>query len=271
MLPKSSKLLIVVLIAVSVVAAGLQASTISEQKHTQQDQQASEDLDDIHTKIDSYESSRGRLPKNLSSLSLSGKLKERSTKYTYKPSASSYKLCAVFHAEATADNPYSSYYADGSDAVNTYKHGKGETCFTYKTSSSLYDDYYNFGDPYSAEETSIQLGSTMTAADTERETDVRALHAQIEAYYATYGYYPSFSDLNTASWRSLNMKGLDNEALVDPDATTATLATGPVSGRYAYEPLGAGGKACNNTTVECTTYTLTATLSTGETFEKTAL
>lgn len=270
MLPRSSKLLILVLVVVSIVAASLQVSTISEQKLSQQDQQTSEDLDEIHRKIDTYESSRGQLPKTLSKLSFSGELKKRAAKYTYRPAATSYKLCATFHTEATGDNPYASYY-DDSDNVNTYKHNKGETCFTYNISSNTYDDYYNYDDPYSADQISVQLDRTMTAADTERETDIRALQAQIEAYFAQYGYYPTFTDMNTASWRAMNMKGLDTQSLIDPDATTANLATGPVSGRYAYEPLGNDGKACNNIDVECTTYTLAATLYSGKTFEKTAL
>jgi hypothetical protein len=104
------------------------------------------------------------------------------------------------------------------------------------------------------------------AADTERKTDINALHSQLEAYDAENGYYPTLASLNDPAWRAANMKGLDSEALKDPSGTTAKLAASPAKGVYAYavKPL-----ACDNGTHgNCTGYTLTATLDDGTTYAK---
>src|SRR5688572_14244107 len=67
-------------------------------------------------------------------------------------------------------------------------------------------------------------GIQQRARNTERETDIKAIHSQLEAYYAQNGSYPALSDVNDATWRGTNMKGLDSEALKDPKGTTQTLA-----------------------------------------------
>src|SRR5258708_1962844 len=66
-------------------------------------------------------------------------------------------------------------------------------------------------------------GIQQKARDTERTTDIKALHGQIEAYYASKGNYPSLTDMNDSTWRGTNMKGLDQEALKDPKGSTYTL------------------------------------------------
>src|SRR3982751_6956611 len=59
-------------------------------------------------------------------------------------------------------------------------------------------------------------GIQQKARDTERKTDVNAIHGQVEAYYAQNGKYPTLANLNDSTWRGSNMKGLDAEALKDP-------------------------------------------------------
>ena len=98
-------------------------------------------------------------------------------------------------------------------------------------------------------------GIQQKGRDTERQTDIKALHGQIEAYYAQNGSYPSLADLNDATFRSNNLKGLDDGALKDPKGTAGTLVAAPVAGSYSYEALPA---SCTSAT--CTSYTLTATL-----------
>lgn len=104
------------------------------------------------------------------------------------------------------------------------------------------------------------------ARDTERETDIKALHGQLEAYYADNGGYPSLTDFNTASWRATNMKGLDAEALKDPDGTAQTLAAAAAANVYSYVVTPAG---C--ATDACTTYVLTATKEDASTYVKNSL
>jgi len=123
-------------------------------------------------------------------------------------------------------------------------------------------------------------GIQQRARNTERETDIKAIHGQVEAYYAENGVYPTLANLNTATWRTSNMKGLDGEALKDPKGSgtgTATsdsapyqLASAAAANVYAYVVTPSG---CDNTSTggDCTGYTLTATKEGGGTYVKTAL
>lgn len=106
------------------------------------------------------------------------------------------------------------------------------------------------------------------SADTERKTDINALQGHIEAYYADTGYYPTLAQLNSASWRAINMKGLDDSALKDPAGTSSVLTAAPAAHVYSYKVLPAG---CDNTITKCTSYTLTATLDGGGAYVKQSL
>lgn len=102
-------------------------------------------------------------------------------------------------------------------------------------------------------------GIQQKGRDTERQTDIKALHGQLEAYYAQTGYYPTLANVNDATWRNTNMKGLDAGALEDPSGSTlqATPATAG-SRTYSYVEAPTG---CDNTSGnECESYTLTAGL-----------
>lgn len=98
------------------------------------------------------------------------------------------------------------------------------------------------------------------ARDTERQTDIQALYAHIEAYYAENGNYPTLANLNNQTWRQAHMRGLDDEALRDPNGATAQLAAVPTEGKYAYQVSG-----------DLSKYTLTAMLENGSTFKKSNL
>ncbi len=100
-------------------------------------------------------------------------------------------------------------------------------------------------------------GIQKKARDSERQTDINALHGQVEAYYAQNGKYPTLANLNDTTWVSANLKGLDPAALKDPRGTGSTLAATAASGTYSYAVTPAG---CDNGTGgDCTGYTLTAT------------
>ena len=106
--------------------------------------------------------------------------------------------------------------------------------------------------------TTFGMGAVQASArDTERQTDIKSIHAQIEAYWAQIGYYPSLDELNDPSFVSENLKGLDTEALRDPQGSGETYASIPGKNIYSYEVL---PKNCDNSTTQCTSYTLTATL-----------
>lgn len=107
-------------------------------------------------------------------------------------------------------------------------------------------------------------GIQQKARDTKRKTDIRAVQGQLEAYYSQNSKYPTLANMNDATFRSANLKGLDPAALQDPKGTTQALcaATSATCYGYALTPAacdnGAGG--------DCANYTLTATLEGGGTF-----
>jgi len=122
-------------------------------------------------------------------------------------------------------------------------------------------------------------GIQQKARDTKRKTDIGAIEAQLEAFYAQNGGgYPALVDLQTAAWVASNLKGLDPTAFCDPSnaATPCTLAAAAVSGsggKYGYAMLQADGvTACAATTGNtCPKFTLTANLEGGGTFSKNSL
>lgn len=115
-------------------------------------------------------------------------------------------------------------------------------------------------------------GIQQRARNTERQTDIKAIHGQIEAYYAQNGSYPAMAEINDATWRATNMKGLDEEALQDPKGTSAALVATATDTAYGYAPLGTGGAACTTAANDCVSYTLRAEYEgSDDFFEKTNL
>lgn len=122
-------------------------------------------------------------------------------------------------------------------------------------------------------------GIQQKARNTERETDVKAIHGQVEAYYAQNGRYPTLANMNTNSWRTANMKGLDNEAMKDPKGTgggastsdTAPYQLGSAAAANIYSYVVTPSSCDNGAGGDCTGYTLTTTLEGGGTFAKTNL
>ncbi len=112
-------------------------------------------------------------------------------------------------------------------------------------------------------------GIQQKARDTERKTDINALHGQFEAYQAQNGKYPTLANANDATFRAANLKGLDPAALQDPKGAAQTLVAAPAANNYAYAVTPAG---CDNgANGDCTQYTLTATLEGGGTYVKQSL
>jgi type II secretion system protein G len=115
-------------------------------------------------------------------------------------------------------------------------------------------------------------GIQQKARDTERKTDINALHGQFEAYQAQNGKYPTLANVNDATFRSTDLKGLDPAALQDPKGTTqALVAGGGDSSHYGYAVLPTGCDNVPTTGVDCTNYTLTATLEGGGIYSKLSL
>jgi type IV pilus assembly protein PilA len=101
-------------------------------------------------------------------------------------------------------------------------------------------------------------GIQQRARNTERETDIKALHSQFEAYYAQFGDYPTGTEANTATFRSDSLRGLDNESFVPPNSTNDQLILGatPSATQYAYEVTDCDATSGDN----CQAYVLRAEL-----------
>ncbi|MDB5182553.1 MAG: fimbrial protein pilin [Candidatus Saccharibacteria bacterium] len=106
-------------------------------------------------------------------------------------------------------------------------------------------------------------GIQQKARDTERETDIKALHGQIEAFWAQKGYYPSLTDMNSQAaggFVATNLKGLDADSFKDPKGSSNALVTAPAANAYAYAVTNAAGTTCEADDTTCAKYVLTATL-----------
>ena len=116
-------------------------------------------------------------------------------------------------------------------------------------------------------------GIQQKARDTKRQTDIKALHSQLEAFAAqNNGEYPVPVDLNSATWRATDLKGIDEAALCDPGAGTETGCTLLVNDTpaadgsdeaYGYQVWESDGTTvCADLTADatCAKYTLTADL-----------
>lgn len=114
------------------------------------------------------------------------------------------------------------------------------------------------------------LGSTTSinelSKDSERQTDIFAIHAQLEAYFAITGHYPGSSNMSFDDLED-KLGGLSPDAFIDPDGTDAQLN----NGKATQDTYGYQGKSCNTSNTECAGYSLTALLSDGTYFEKQSL
>ncbi|HVW23140.1 MAG TPA: type II secretion system protein [Candidatus Saccharimonadales bacterium] len=107
-------------------------------------------------------------------------------------------------------------------------------------------------------------GIQAKARNAKRQTDIQSLQTQLEAFFSQNGYYPSRTDMNTASWRATNVKSLDAGALVDPSSTcdptsASCLVAAPAAKSYSYAVTDSSGASCETTDTNCAQYTLTAT------------
>ena len=104
-------------------------------------------------------------------------------------------------------------------------------------------------------------GIQAKARNSKRQSDVKSLQTQLEAFFSQNGYYPSLTDMNGQAWLGTNMKSLDQNALIDPSNPTQskTLVTAQVAKSYAYAVTNSASTSCEADDTTCAKYTLTAT------------
>ncbi|GAC1499314.1 MAG: hypothetical protein NVS1B10_01920 [Candidatus Saccharimonadales bacterium] len=104
-------------------------------------------------------------------------------------------------------------------------------------------------------------GIQAKARNSKRSADIGTIQTQLEAFYSQNGYYPSLTDMNSATWIAANMKSLDTGALIDPSNATQskTLLAAPAAKSYAYAVTDNSGASCEANDTNCAKYTVTAT------------
>ncbi len=113
-------------------------------------------------------------------------------------------------------------------------------------------------------------GLQRKAADSERQSDITALHLGIESYFQQNKRYPSLSELNDSTFRETQLPTLSPQNFTDPKGTTDQLSLND-SRTYRYSPLSATGGDCENPSTTCTSYNLTAELDGGGSYAKTSM
>src|SRR5271170_5409527 len=97
-------------------------------------------------------------------------------------------------------------------------------------------------------------GIQAKARNAKRQSDIKSLQTQVEAFFSQNGYYPSRTDMNSSSWLATNMKSLDQNALIDPSNPTQskTLVAAPVAKSYSYAPTQSdGATSCESADTGC--------------------
>lgn len=273
---------------IAVAVLGLTIFTMSLASAAKQDKQTIEKARDIADKLNDYTSKEAKIPENLDEVGASDV--PDTIKYT-KKSESQYEFCISYKSASDYSTPdltsavtgpllggYSSslndYYADtelsssykpSSLYISSYSHKKGEDC-------QIIEPYLSLRNTFSTNSRSSSSASN-TARDTERKSDINAIHAQLEAYYNEKGSYPTLADMNDSSWRSVNMPSLEAATLQDPQGTSSRLV-GYATSAYSYSYTtysDTSSLTCDNITASCAHYTLSSMLSTGTPYSKTSL
>lgn len=104
--------------------------------------------------------------------------------------------------------------------------------------------------------------------NSERQQDIKTVQRAIEDFYSQKEKYPSLAEINSASWRTKNLKTLLDSDLTDPSNSTAQFADTPTAKQYSYQPTAEDGAACDNITRDCMRYVLTATQEEADPYTK---
>lgn len=112
-------------------------------------------------------------------------------------------------------------------------------------------------------------GVQQRARDSERKTDINAVAGQLEAFYASKGYYPPEVDFESATFREANEIRIDTKAFADPSTAatqdfSAGVANVPAGSNvnkvYYYQTLNEDDTACTTAGAQCAKYTVSANL-----------
>lgn len=109
------------------------------------------------------------------------------------------------------------------------------------------------------------------AADSERQTDIQALHGSLNAYYGNTQSYPSLDQINDEAWRTTNFASLDAQFFIPPNSSSNKFAQFPTADQYGYDAKTDTGLTCDGTKIKCAKYSLSTKLQQGGEYVKTNL
>lgn len=94
----------------------------------------------------------------------------------------------------------------------------------------------------------------------QRINDLKSIQINLETFYANHGFYPTINDLNSSTWTSKYLKGIPSSDLINPSSRTnrQDFTTNATKTTFGYNVTAANNKSCNDQTVACSDYTLTA-------------
>lgn len=108
-------------------------------------------------------------------------------------------------------------------------------------------------------------GFRLRERNNTRISDLKEISLSLDSYFAANGVYPTLADMNSVSWRDQNFKKLNESDFKDPSDTQpiGQFTSAVTKDRYAYQPTSSNGGTCDNKTIACMKYTLTAVLEGG--------
>lgn len=270
----------------ALVTLGITIFTVVQAVAGKQDIKTNKKAGEIAKQLNLYITNNRQIPASLEAAGINDV--PDTIKYT-KTSEQDYRFCVTYKASrdyggidvtsvlwgsALRDSSYSdddmydlsgSSYTPSNLYIN-YTYKKGENCQTIKPIINNYNRQYNY--PSSSSTSNSTNGA---ARDTERKTDINTIHAQLEAYYAENERYPTLDNLNNKTFRTSNLKGLSDTALMDSSSSTSYLYSSPYKNYYSYRVSASGGLSCNNTSNDCVKYVLTAVLEDSSYYTKNSL
>jgi Tfp pilus assembly protein PilE len=95
----------------------------------------------------------------------------------------------------------------------------------------------------------------------QRIDDLKTIQINLETFYASHSFYPTLNELNNKIWTSKYLKGVPSSDFVNPSSTTnrQDFSVNSTKTTFGYNVLSSSGKTCNDQTIACSDYTLTAT------------
>lgn len=106
-------------------------------------------------------------------------------------------------------------------------------------------------------------GIQQKGRDTERQTDIKALHGQLEAYFAQNGRYPTLANMNdraAGGFVETSLKGIDAGAFVDPKNKTSDKDLKATATANFYTYTVAPADCDNENGNDCISYVLSSDL-----------